>query len=550
MPAALKYVDPTKGERSDFNPALQKERKDRTEIYRSGLRYFYGYHDNPDGSSIASYDDLQGRGPRDDRDEDEPDDTTYINMVRMMVDRTASFLFAEMPTIEIDATLVEQTDEEKWLERCLEENGGLELFIKTAQRGCLSGHNFLRIKPVPKEFENRSEEFPTITVLDPTSIIIYWAADDTAKVLWYEYKYGHGNDVIIEDIVAQPNGTWMIYTYTSKDATPYLVAELPTHHGSAGMMSYDYIDYDKAHFVKTNEQEHTSRIPPIIEWVHQPDPDDRYGLQEFSYSLKHLQDSLNKMATQRATIIRENSGPVDVATGVDAGEVEANAARGDGLVVFASEKARVQRLEMKSDLAGINETIKSMMETFLAIARVVLLKGDAKDLQRVTNASVRTLFLDMLSKNSILQSSYGRGIKRMVKLLLEMGFEQKAIKNNPVKLDPKVKFGSPLPIDLSEIAANAQIMNGMGSMSKQTAATQYGLDWAFEDAAIKAEFEQGLEQQKAAMELLPDQEIGPDGKPTGKPSAEIQHKMSLEQTAAKGAAKPVKPGLDKKKKVG
>jgi len=413
----------------------------------------------------------------------------------MTADRTASFLFSEMPELTTDPNTVDDTPAEVYLKKLFNENNGLSMLNKWAIRGFLAGHSYIRVKPAKKKF--RKERYPKISLLNPLSVTTYWAADDTADVLWYEMRYFKGEQIFIQDYVWEDdNNRWMIYTYAMEH--PKVLGEIegiPTLHDNNPIW-LDSLDFAAGNWVAMEKpKEHTSAIPPIIETAHLPDPENYYGQSEFT--LKDLQDAINRIASERQRIVRETADPVDVITGADLDEVQDDGA----LLTIPNPNARASRLEMKGNLAAVSETLDKMVETYLAISRVVLLKGEAKDLQRVTNASVRTLFLDALAKNTVLQDAYGRSISRIAKVALEMGYEAGMVTENPKDIDVRVSFGSPLPIDKTEIAnQNALALNG-GYRSKRTAAKQMGDDWTYEADAIASEFEENMERQQQAMEL-------------------------------------------------
>lgn len=518
MPSALQYIPPTDpNNRKDFDGELEREKSARRNRYKKALTYYLGYHDPQLGLP---------------EDDETPDDNMTVNMVKMTVNRTKNFLFPDMPVIELDPETVEDTEEEKWAKAFIKANGGLAMLHKMALRGCLAGHNYVRVVP-PKI--KKPGVYPKIIVLNPTDVMTYWRGDDTADVLWYEYRYMVGTTVYIEDVVrADDEQSWMVYTYKALVDNAYEGYGTPTHHGLANV-SVDTIAWGtRQNFVLEKTEPHQSPIPPIIEWAHLPHPDDYYGQNEFTYDLAALQDKINRTASERARIVRENSDPIDVITGFDGEEIE----KQGGLVTIGSPTARAQRLEMRSDLASINAVLQNLMETYLAISMVVLLKGEAKDLQRVTNASVRTLFLDMLSKNTLLQSSYGAAIEKIIKLGLTMGIATGNVKKAVTELDVTIKFGSSLPVDLFEVAQINQIMVTMGARSLQTAATNMGDDWAREQAQMEGELEMQVERMTKMQEAMPDQEVGPDGKPTGAPSADKQHEMAKDMEKTKAKSKP------------
>lgn len=485
MPSAIRYVPPTDAERGTFTGEVEQERRSRRTRYQLALEYYLGEH-----PSQIDYN----------PDEDEHDDNTVINLVQMTADRTVSFLFPQMPVIETDPSSIEDTEEEVWLKKFFESNGGLQALVKLGLRGFLSGHAFVRIKPQPANKRGRKNFYPIMTVLDPTSVTVYWRSDDVADVLWYEMRYLVGETVYIQDFVNEPDRErWLIYTYKSvsplDNNSPF--PGTATNHGSSSVIALDQLQFvDNGVFEQVGAPLiHGSNVPPIIEFAHLPHPDDYYGMGEFTQQT--LQDTINRIVSLRNRLVSENADPVDVIIGADPEDVEKH----QGMVTIVSPGAKVQRLELKGDLAGISGTLDKLIETYLAVARVVLLKGEAKDLQRVTNASVRTLFLDALSKNELLQSAYGLGLKKIAQLALSMGFAAGQISVSPEDVDITIHFPTPLPVDDTEIANQNAIMLNAKAMSKRTAANRMGLDWKFELAAQISEAELENEQALAAGEV-------------------------------------------------
>lgn len=527
MPSAIKYVPPTDVGRGEFAYEVSNERRVRRSRYEEALKYYEGKH--PDQLEF-------------DADEDEFDPNSVINLVQMTADRTTSFLFPKLPDFETDPASIEDTPEEAYLKKFMDANGGLHSLIKLALRGFLAGHSFIRVKPPKKVKANGLKAkvyYPIMSVLDPTTVTVYWKADDVAAVLWYETRYMVGETVYIQDFVHnEETDFWDIYTYRSlakqlDNNNPFVT--VPTVHGSGtgmGNLSLDMMDFfggDAFELFETAK--HTSEIPPIIEFAHLPHPDDYYGMGEFTQ--KTLQDTINRIMSLRNLLVSENADPVDVAIGVQPDEVQ----RVSGLVTIDNPQAKVQRLELKGDLAGISETLDKLIETYLAVARVVLLKGEAKDLQRVTNASVRTLFLDALSKNELLQASYGAGLIKVAQVVLEMAFNAGYIDTNPVDLEIGIKFPTPLPTDDTEIANQNAIMLNAGAMSLRTAASRMGLDWKFETAAMETEVKLANENALAQGEIAAENaKKMADAMPA--PAAGIGGKPPAGKPAAKPAAKP------------
>lgn len=449
MPSALYYVPPTDPARSGFNQASSSERQARRSEYNTALRYYLGQQDK----QVEIVDDI--------------DDNTTRNLVKLTADRTVSFLFPTIPTIETDPASVDETPEEKWLREFFMHNGGLTSLAKLALNGFLSGHCFVRIKP--------DTPYPRMVVLDPLSTSIYWKADDVEEVLWYEQRYRIGDTPYITDFVRESSNSWKIMTYKQRS----LRNELPSPIMSDIMSSTDFLDFTNGGFELVETAMWNAPYPPIIEWSHLPHPSSRYGISEFTQ--KDLQDSINRIASTLQRIVRENGDPVDVITGADVDEIQNHGE----IVSVPSPDAKVTRLQMSGDMGAITSALDRDVILYLAVARVVLLNGGAAELQRVTNTSVRTLYVDMLSKNSLLQDSYGDGLRKIAATALAIGTTTGQVRKIVPLYNIVVRFGSSLPLDMTEVAnVNALALNG-GYMGKRTAAENLGLDWEFERSYIK-----------------------------------------------------------------
>jgi hypothetical protein len=481
MPSADHYVPPTDAERSDFNVSVTEETTIRRNSYKTALNYFLGEQDKPNEAD---------------------EDITYINMVKMTCERTASFLFPQLPKFETDPASVEPTPEEAFIKRTIMVNGGLPLLVKMAERGFLAGHCFVYVKPRAARMRGSTKLYPRINLLDPVSVNVYWKADDVGDVLWYEQRYFVGNTAYIKDYVNRGD-FWQVFTHKSVSAGTDLnenMVQVMTTHGIPNLAQFQNLtSFGEGWEVAANPEDHKTTVPPIIEWGHLPHPNDYFGLTEFG-GLKSLQDSINAVASERMRIIRQHAEPIDVVTGAEVGEVNDDGST----IVIPNANAKVQRLEFKGDMSSMTGVLDKLVETYLSISRVVLLKGEAKDLQRVTNASVRTLFIDALAKNSVLQGSYGAGLADIGKLILLMGYADKQVTANPTEMDVNIKFAMALPQDMTEIVNVNTIALNDGYMSPRTAATNLGLDFAFEKAAgagEKQEAEMKLRQQESQAKI-------------------------------------------------
>jgi hypothetical protein len=461
VPAIDKYYPPNAQERLAFNSRLTTERHQRQAEYRESLRYYEGDHPEP----LEPF-----------RSDDEPDDNVRVNLIKQACDRTASFLFSDYPQVRLSSDPGE-TEEEEFIRKFFKSNNALSMFTKWAMRGFLAGHTFIRIHP-PRSFE----KYPRLSLLPPASVTTFWRIDDPSDVVWYEQRYYSGEHIIVRDFVPDyPNKRWLILTYKSQDRRQNSFGlSVETAHGFEWNYQSEYELYsDTARFEDTPERLiHTSVIPPLLETPHLPDPNNYYGKPEVDEDNKRLQNNVNRLWSLINRTARTNASPTDVVTGTDIEEIQT----GDDIFVFPNPETKITRLEMRSDLRALSDTADKLSATLLANMRVVILKGEAKDLQRVTNAAVRTLFIDMLAKNRVLQSNYESTLVAMVKLALSMTKHTK-------DYEPEIIWPNPLPTDMTEEAnINALALAG-GYMSLSGAAERLDRNWTEEREQIEREKE-------------------------------------------------------------
>ena len=424
MPKATRYYPPNSPNRNNLYLSISKEARYRRQGYVDALRYYKGNHD------IDNKDDI------------------VLNLVKITADRTIHFLFPKSPKFELETTSFENTIAEDYLTKVFENNGGLAFLVKLSTLGFLTGHNFIRVESLG------GKNYPKFVIIDPLNVTVFWDENDVNKVLWYEVRYKVGDISYIEDIVYVSDNLWYV-----------------AHFEVNGDFLYSSI--------------HEAPIPPIIDWPHYPSLDTYYGVSEFGQ--KNLQDKINNMVNTLYKLSTAHAEPKDIIIGTSIEDIEKSPDGNLYIVDSSNPNTKVERLEVRGDMAGIGETLDKLIEVYLNVVRVVLLKGEPTDLQRVTNAAVRTLFLDSLSKREVLISTYTKGLVKLAKIVLLMGYSQKILSRNMFDDDITIDFQVPLPVDLSEIV-NQNTLGIQGEyLSKATAATRMGLDWKLEQSLIEEE---------------------------------------------------------------
>ncbi len=424
MPAAIEYSPDDKL----LLAASEDERRQRLAASGKAWRYYRGEHDKP----------LK-----------DAKDNVTLNLVKEASARTVAFLFPAMPQLEIAEPT--DTDDERWLREAWRANGDVRLLQRAALFGVLDGHVFLRVLPGDAE----SGGVPRVVALNPANVEVWWQADDQTRVLWYSLHYETGGTSWRQDIV-RGDGAWGILQYRRQPRS-----------------SWELVRQDVWPYA----------LGPIVDFQHELNPKSYYGDAETSNI--ELNDRANKIASDVARILRFHASPRTVGTGFEAGKLQATDV--GGLWTIPNPDARVFNLEMQTDLASSMGFLELVVRHFMAERRVVILKGDISDFQRVTNLALRALYMDMLAKNEQLRRQYEGGIAGVSQRLLMLD-------GRPSEPAPKVIWPDPLPSDPKEMVDVLEKERSMGLVSKESAARERGRDWELEQARMDEEGESMIER--------------------------------------------------------
>lgn len=483
MPPIEMYVPPGHPARKRTILLDTDERRRMTENYKKARNYYDGNQAKPLGID----------------EEDGTDDNVVVNLVRMCADRTISFLFPKMPQLVTDQERAQRNADELWLEEAWEHNGGLSFLHQIALTGYLSGHVFVHVRPPDED-----HPYPRLINLDPSRVLPYWKADDINTVLFYEIRWSVGDMHYVLDVVYNPptrkespiddhnpevhdpsnlyDGTdsWVIHKMVDGKMQAFEVRDEPATWSLLQYESKSDNFPDKP--VKRDVWRH--RYSPIVHWQHLPNPNQFYGKSEMDNI--GLQDTVNLMFGNMNRILRYHGSPKTVGTGFSADEVEKTAI--GGLWTIENENARIQNLEMQSELSAMQAIVQFLIDGYFAEKRVVRLQNDIKDFQRVTNAGVRTVFMDALSKNGVLRQQYHPAIVNLS--------HRMALAAGKGELAPQVLGGDPLPTDELEVLQTMQAEYDLGLVSQQELAIRRGYNWETVVKQRKAEEAAGLAPEK------------------------------------------------------
>jgi hypothetical protein len=434
MPPASSY-DP---QNKVLKELADMEFKQRRAIINENLRYYEGDHDKP---------------LKDDKD------NVILNLCRMSVDRTIAFLLPQLPHFEVDKTPT-KTEDEQWLEDQWEAAGGVPLMANMARNGALAGQVYARVA--------RGRQHAKIMNLDPRNIITWWDADDYERVLWYELRW--------VDKVMPETALGVVRKSQERHYRQDVVA---LYSDDGEVTDWQIIDYELVGegYVRRNEDLWGSPLGPIVDWQHLPKSNSAYGEHELQH--RHLNDAVNKVASDIKRILRFHASPRTIVLGASVSEIQHTGIDSVWSINKPRGEVEVKNLEMQSDLGSSMAMLEMLKEMFFTASSVVIRPGGLDAFRGMTNLGVRAAFMDMIAKNERLRRQYDSGIVAICKRLQMLAGRD--------IMEPHLEWPDALPIDERETLGLIQQQMAMGIMSKQTAAAKLGLNWEAEKSAIQEE---------------------------------------------------------------
>lgn len=454
MPAVMEYLPPNVRKSNAYATAAHNEREKRRKQYNTAYKYYIGEQDQ-------QLDEI----------ENEPNDNTVINVTKTIIDREVSFIFADMPSFKLDLDEADNSPLEKWLDDVFYENGGLSFLNILALQGALSGHTFARVLQKTDQYD-----YPRVVPVDPNTISVYWKADDPQTVIFYtiewtiggnEYALDFVNNAYIrreaKDEFKKLHELALIGSHIVDVVVGSPLLSEPSMVSDWSIIQYSSISNIPSNFKVDEFEAWASELSPIVDVPHIPNPRSYYGWSSAEPDSKKSQDSINLVMSEIMRIIRYHASPRTIASGADADDIVPTSVRHMWAV---PSDVKIENLEMQSDLAASHTTLQFMYDQMLAQQRVVLLRGEVKDFQRVTNTGVSTVFMDMLAKNKVLRHQYSRLLQGIASRLAVVGGKG--------ALKPRIAFVNPLPLDRSEDVATNALEVKTGFKSRQEVIVEDG----------------------------------------------------------------------------
>lgn len=380
----------------------------------------------------------------------QPDDNVILNVCRKVIEQGVSLLFGTLPGFEIGGQGDDPEDEA--LKGIWQANHAPIFLHNLALQGGLTGHCFVKVAPSPSPSPQPSpmgrggRSGVRFVLLNPRMVTVFWRPDDMARVTAYSIAYGDGEGELRQDVV--------------DEGDVWLVRDLRRERGQA--------------WAVVNEMIWGWPWAPIVEWQNMPDPEEFYGDPDLVRP--ELNDALNFLASNTNRILKFHAHPKTIGTGMRASDLQETAV--DGFWSIPNAEAKVNNLEMQSDLGSSLAYLQLLQGWFFSEHRAVDMTTFARDLGNITNFGLRTLYKDALDKLATKRSLYGDGLADL---------SERALALLGMAARPVLSWPDPLPVNDQEEVVGIQTEMGLGILSKETAAGLRGRDWEQEMERIEQE---------------------------------------------------------------
>ena len=439
MPATMKDRIPNDSALGDKG---NEERQDRAKRIKGYWAYYTGQH-------VPQLKVLEGQY----------DDNVTINMAGSVVDRGVAFMLPAPPRLSLPSadTAVDVVPEQgaatqqrgaaDVAERALQEfvrANDIEMILWHAlTAGFVTGHTFFKLVPQP------GIPYVRVVHLKTENVTVWWDALDVTRVKWYEVHWQYDDDQWRQDIFPE-NDTWVLEDWVKRK-----------HASRWERKAREVWPYP---------------FSPIIDFPNWPVPHQYYGMSDLAHGI--LNDALNFTVSNMLKIIRHHGGPQTVVIGADAPK-KGDDVVGPDTIIYLPQGASIHNLEMISDLGASLQIARMLRSAFFAQVAVVDPETYREDLPHVTNFGLRVIYTDMLHRTHVKREIVGRGLAAMC---------QRALAARGLRVPmPQVFWADPLPTSDMETAQVQAIDQQLGIKSKQTMASERGLDWDEERERIAAE---------------------------------------------------------------
>ena len=317
-----------------------------------------------------------------------PDDNVRLNLVRLVVNATVSFLFGKEPKFELDEG--RETPAEEWLQGVWRYNRKMQLLQKLATNGAACGHVFLKM-----QLPAAGQRYPRLINLSPEHVQVITDADDIDMAIRYliEYKtMGRQREemTVRQSIERDEAGRWKI-----------------TDEVSVGNGDW------------TERQSIWWPWPwaPIIDCQNLPSPNEYYGMADIEEDVLELNHACNFALSNLQRIVRYHAHPRTYGTGFTAKDFN----QGADETILLPEGATLANLEMTNDLSSLIELYKRIKEGMHeTTATPEIATGKLENTGQLSGVALQIMYQPLLQKTEAKRLTYGEMLIELNRRLLDM----------------------------------------------------------------------------------------------------------------------------------
>ncbi len=318
----------------------------------------------------------------------EPDDNTFVNFIRLLVDKGVFFLFGKGVDFELDE--LRETEAEAWLEETWARNRKMLLLQKLALSGAIAGHAFVKI-------QRTGNGYPRLIVLDPETVAVKLREDDIDQVEGYEIRYPSrtpdGKVVLVRQRIEREGAGWVIIDERGVPDSPA--------------------------WQEVGREAWPWPFPPVVDCQNLPLPNSYWGMPDVTDDLIRLQEKLNFVVSNLMKILRYHAHPKLFGYGVPRG---VRIRVGPDEMTNLPQGAKVEAIAPKADFQGaldLYRELKRAMHELTQVPEIAL--GRVEGSGQVSGVALKVLYGPLLDKTAVKRQTYGYLLEELNRRLLVVG---------------------------------------------------------------------------------------------------------------------------------
>lgn len=397
-------------------------------------------------------------------------DNVALNNLATIIDTGVDFLwgsgsgeveFAAMRGDEEDEALTEKLAE-VW-----DANRKKTLLRKTGVSGGIAGHFAWKLIP-------REGQLPRIVLLDPLDLVLQSDPQDIDR------RIGYAIDTTIYDDSNQAVGRRR-EQHTLDDGgkswtVQWLVTDTPLNMPGAKV-------YWKPDPQRPDAEVWPYEFAAIVDAQNMPNPHREWGRSDLSADILHINEQINRVASNEAKTLRHFAHPQPVATGENPKQIQGFIDASIGSVMCLPTGTDYRYAQMQADgLTASREYRDALTDKQFEVARVPLIAiGKVDNLGAASGVALLIMYRPLIAKTETKRDTYGDALRELNLRILALLGDGAADDVDVVNAWPDV-----LPKNLKEEADTGLLLLDLG-VSRQTILERLGINFDREQERLAEE---------------------------------------------------------------